>query len=272
MQQAEAEKTTPEHIVGPGVAAGGETEVQYFRELAEAPTDDNGVPPPPFMVRFKTSKGDFVAGFHKHWAPKGYERVYQLIKDRVFDEARFFRVVPGFVVQFGIPAKPSIGAEYRGAQIKDDLVNQSNTRGTISCAAAGPNTRTMQLFINYQDNSRLDGMGFSPVGKVYYGMEVVDALNAKYGEEPGQYQSEITARGNEFLDERFPGLDYIKEAVFVEMSTAEDPEAKPLVYNASVARALLGLPAPPETVDDAESPPESSGESPAEGSSAARGS
>jgi len=223
------------------------TQVVYLKQLAEAPKESDGAPPSIFTVLFKTSKGDFVASFAKRWAPRGHERIYQLVRDKVYDGAKFFRVVPGFVVQFGIPADPSIGVDYREAPLKDDPVIESNKRGTISFAAAGPNTRTIQVFINYRDNSRLDGMGFAPVGKVEYGMEVVDALNAQYGEQPARFQRDIMERGNAFLDERFPGLDYIREAVFVQPSTPRDPEAKPFVFRSSAVLSSVS-----QTEKDAE--------------------
>lgn len=253
-------ETVKAGVFGDAVASAdsqdADKEILYFRERTEPPTDAKGNPPDVFMVRFKTSKGDFVASFTKRWAPHGHERMYQLVRDKVFNGAKFFRVVPNFVVQFGIPAKPDIGADYREAPIKDDPVIESNTRGTISFAAAGPNTRTMQIFINYGNNSRLDGMGFSPIGKVNYGMEVVDALNSQYGEQPARYQREIMMQGNEFLDERFPGLDYIKEAVFVDLSTPKDPEAKPLVFKSSVALEVL-TPKEKEAKEQAEKDAES---------------
>lgn len=164
--------------------------------------------PDVFKVKFECSNGDFVVEIHKEWAPLGVERFYQICKEGVYNDARFFRVIPGFMVQWGIPGDPNLAAQWREAVIKDDPVIQTNSPGMISFATGGPNTRTTQVFINYGDNARLDGMGFAPFGKVVEGMDVVKAINAKHREDPNQ--GLIQRKGNEYLKASFPDLDYIK--------------------------------------------------------------
>jgi peptidyl-prolyl cis-trans isomerase A (cyclophilin A) len=161
-----------------------------------------------FKVRFDTSKGPFVVEVHRDWAPNGADRFYELVTSGFYDEGRFFRVVPGFMVQWGISRDPKIAAEWRDKNIQDDPVTQSNVRGYISFATRGPNTRTTQLFINFADNARLDGMGFAPFGKVIEGIEVVDQIYSGYGESP--QQGMIESQGNAYLKAQFPQLDYIK--------------------------------------------------------------
>lgn len=173
----------------------------------------NETAPENFKVRFKTTKGDFLVEVKREWAPKGADRFYNLVKNGFYNEAAFFRVIKGFVAQFGINKDPNISAKWREAVIDDDPVKLSNLRGTISFATAGPNTRTTQLFINFKDNQRLDSMGFSPFAKVTEGMDTVDNLYSDYGEgEPygnGPSQSKIQTEGNEYLKSNFPKLDYI---------------------------------------------------------------
>src|ERR1041385_4293522 len=142
--------------------------------------------PASYKVRFDTSKGPFVIQVTRAWAPNGADRFYNLVKNGFFDNVRFFRVISGFMVQFGISGDPNVMARLRGAPIKDDPVTQSNKRGMITFATAGPNTRTTQVFINFNDNANLDGMGFAPFGRVVSGMNVVDSINAEYGEEIGR--------------------------------------------------------------------------------------
>ena len=169
--------------------------------------------PDSFKVRFDTTKGAFTIDVTRSLAPNGVDRFYNLVHSGYFQEIEFFRVVPGFMVQFGIHGDPKVAAAWQPARISDDPVKASNVRGTISFATAGPNTRTTQMFINYADNSRLDGMGFSPFGKVTAGMEVVDKINSESGETPNQGQ--IQAQGNAYLKKDFPNLDYIKSATIL---------------------------------------------------------
>ena len=133
-------------------------------------------------MKFDTSKGAFVVQVTRAWAPQGADRFYNLVKSGFYDNVRFFRVISGFMVQFGISGDPAVMAGWRNAPINDDKVVQSNKRGFITFAMAGPNTRTSQVFINFADNARLDGSGFAPFGQVVSGMEVVDKLNPEYGE------------------------------------------------------------------------------------------
>jgi peptidyl-prolyl cis-trans isomerase A (cyclophilin A) len=172
--------------------------------------------PPVYKARFDTSKGAFVIEVHRDWAPSGADRFYNLVKNGFYDDTRFFRVVSGFMVQFGINGDPNIAAQWRGATIKDDPVKQSNKRGYITFATAGPNSRTSQVFINFADNSGLDGQGFSPFGQVISGMTVVDALFSGYGEGApsgrGPDQGRIQREGNTYLKKDFPNLDYVKKA------------------------------------------------------------
>jgi len=175
--------------------------------------------PPAYKVKFDTSKGAFVIEVHRDWAPLGADRFYNLVKNGFFDNARFFRVISGFMVQFGINADPAVSAVWRNARIADDPVKVSNKRGMITFATAGPNTRTTQLFINYGDNARLDGQGFAPFGQVVSGMNVVDALYPGYGEGApagmGPEQGRVQTEGNAYLTREFPRLDYIKTTTIV---------------------------------------------------------
>ena len=172
--------------------------------------------PATYKVRFDTSKGTFVVEVHRDWAPSGADRFYNLVKSGFFDDTRFFRVISGFMVQFGINGDPRIAAPWRSATIKDDPVKQSNKRGTITFATAGPDSRTSQVFINFADNSPLDRQGFSPFGQVTSGMSVVDALYSGYGEGApsgrGPEQGRIQREGNAYLKKDFPNLDYVKKA------------------------------------------------------------
>ena len=172
-----------------------------------------------FKARFETTKGPFVVEVHRAWAPQGADRFYNLVKNGFYDDVHFFRVISGFMAQFGISGKPELNRVWQKAPIPDDPVTQSNTRGMVTFAMRGPNTRTTQLFINYADNSSLDGQDFPPFGKVIEGMEVVDALYSAYGEGApnggGPMQNRIQAEGNKYLDAEFPKLDAIKTARIV---------------------------------------------------------
>jgi peptidyl-prolyl cis-trans isomerase A (cyclophilin A) len=183
--------------------------------------------PENFKVKFTTTKGDFVVDVHRDWSPIGADRFYNLVKNRFFTNAAFFRIVPNFIVQFGMPADPKVGAVWQNATIKDDPVRpaNSNKMGTLVFATAGPSTRTTQLFINLRDNgSSLDAQGFTAFGSVVEGMDVVTKLYAGYGERPEQ--GRITAEGKAYLDKNFPNLDVIKSAVVMPAEGAPAPAAK----------------------------------------------
>ena len=183
--------------------------------------------PEVFNVAFDTTAGPFLVQVNRSWAPNGADRFYNLVKHGYYDNNRFFRVVPGFVVQFGINGDPKTQSFWEDANIKSDPVTQSNRRGTLVFAMAGhPDTRTTQLFINYRDNTRLDQMGFAPFGQVVSGMEAVDKINAMYGEEPDQ--GLINSQGNAYLNKEFPKLDYIRKATLQKpAATAKPATAKP---------------------------------------------
>jgi peptidyl-prolyl cis-trans isomerase A (cyclophilin A) len=172
--------------------------------------------PATYKTKFDTSKGVFVVEVRRDWAPNGADRFYNLVKNGFFDNTRFFRVVPNFMVQFGINGDPKVSAPWRGARIQDDKVTQSNKRGHITFATSGPNSRTTQVFINFKDNNFLDGQGFAPFGQVVTGMNVVDALYSGYGEGApsgkGPDQGRIQMEGNDYLTKSFPQLDYVKKA------------------------------------------------------------
>ena len=172
--------------------------------------------PEAFKVKFRTSKGEFTIESQREWSPLGADRFYNMVKIGYFTDIAFFRVISGFMAQFGIHGDPAISAHWSNAQIQDDPVIKSNKKGYISFAMAGPNTRTTQLFINFGNNANLDSMGFSPFGKVIEGMDVVDSIYSGYGEGApsgrGPGQGLIQSRGNEYLKKDFPQLDYIIEA------------------------------------------------------------
>ncbi|MGQ9916929.1 MAG: peptidylprolyl isomerase [Bryobacteraceae bacterium] len=163
-----------------------------------------------FRVKFETSKGDFVALVQPEWAPLGAAQFRSLVEVGFYDGAKFFRVVPNFVVQFGLAADPEVTARLGLKPIPDDPVKESNRRGRLTFATTGPNTRTTQLFINLADNTFLDSQGFAPFAEVIEGMEVVDQIYPGHGEQP--HQGQIRLHGNRYLDASFPLLDGILKA------------------------------------------------------------
>jgi len=175
--------------------------------------------PETFKASFDTTKGKFTIEVTRSLAPNGADRFYNLVKSGYFTDIAFFRVIPGFMCQFGINGDPAVSAKWREASIQDDPVKSSNARGTITFATAGPNTRTTQLFINFGNNAGLDGQGFSPFGKVTDGMDVVDKINSESGERPNQ--GRIQMEGNAYLKKDFPNLDYIKSATIVPADAAK---------------------------------------------------
>lgn len=174
--------------------------------------------PDSFRVAIETNRGPVTMMAYRDWAPRGVDRFYFLVSHGYYDGVRFFRVLPHFVAQFGIHGDPEVSSAWRGRVIADDTVRQSNRRGTVSFASAGPNTRTVQLFINLADNTRLDtlGVGFPPIGRVISGMDIADSLYSGYGEGAprgkGPSQDSIGVGGNEYLERAFPQLDYIVTA------------------------------------------------------------
>jgi peptidyl-prolyl cis-trans isomerase A (cyclophilin A) len=203
--------------IAPGLAADPQAAKPNMEKLMN-PAQMTEKAPEKFQAKFETSKGEFVVDVTRAWSPNGADRFYNLVKNGNFDNCRFFRVVKNFMVQFGINGDPKISAAWRAANILDDKPTgenkKSNSRGYISFATAGPNTRTTQVFINYKDNAFLDSQGFTPFGVVSKeGMKVVDAITGEYGESPDQTQ--IQMKGNAYLQASFPNLDYIKTATIV---------------------------------------------------------
>jgi peptidyl-prolyl cis-trans isomerase A (cyclophilin A) len=186
---------------------------------ATSPLLDPGSPlmnrtaPDSFKVLFETTAGDFMVEVERSWAPLGADRFYNLVRHGYYDGVRFFRVVPGFVVQFGLHGDPQVTNAWRDARIPDDSVSASNRRGTITFAMGGPDTRTVQVFINLADNTRLDAQGFAPFGVVTGGMDAVDRLHAGYGEGAprgrGPDQAQIREEGEAYLAREFPELDRV---------------------------------------------------------------
>ncbi|HWC73336.1 MAG TPA: peptidylprolyl isomerase [Gemmatimonadales bacterium] len=172
--------------------------------------------PDSFRARFTTTKGDFVIEVHRAWAPRGADRFYNLVRSGYYDGVRFFRVIPGFMAQFGIHGDTAVTAAWRERRIPDDPVRRTNVRGMVTFATAGPGTRTTQVFINYGNNDRLDGMGFAPFGQVTEGMNVVDALYGGYGDGApaghGPDQNRMHIEGEKYLARQFPKLDKVTKA------------------------------------------------------------
>jgi peptidyl-prolyl cis-trans isomerase A (cyclophilin A) len=203
-------------ILAPALLLSVFTPPAFSQASLANPTTLREQAPATYKARFDTSKGVFVLEVQRDWAPNGADRFYNLVKNGFYDNVRFFRVVSGFMVQFGINGDPKLSAQWREARIQDDPVKQSNKRGYITYAMAGPNTRTSQVFINFADNAGLDSQGFSPFGRVVSGMNVIDALNAEYGEGAprgrGPDQGRIQTEGNAYLTKDFGRLDFVKKA------------------------------------------------------------
>ena len=180
------------------------------------PSKFNEKAPDGFKVKFTTTKGDVIIQISRDLSPNGADRFYNLVKGGFFTDIAFFRVIPGFMGQFGIHGDPAVAAAWKVAKIEDDKVKGSNIRGAITFAMAGPNTRTTQFFINLANNPNLDSSGFSPFGKVIEGMDVINKINGEYGEGApngsGPEQGRVQAEGNAYLQKDFPRLDYIKSA------------------------------------------------------------
>jgi peptidyl-prolyl cis-trans isomerase A (cyclophilin A) len=206
----------------PAASAGTRTTHMSFDPALLHPATLKAQAPETFDVIFSTTAGDFTVAVNRSWAPIGVDRFYNLVKHHFFDGEPFFRVVPGFIVQFGLSAYPQVNAAWQSANIKDDPVKQSNKAGTLTFATAGPNTRTTQLFINFGNNGGLDGQGFAAFGTVTSGMEVVQKIYSGYGEAPDQ--GEITNKGKTYFEAKFPKLDTIKSAT---IGTSATPSGAP---------------------------------------------
>jgi peptidyl-prolyl cis-trans isomerase A (cyclophilin A) len=175
----------------------------------------NETAPDKFQAKFDTSKGEFIIEVTRAWAPKGADRFYNLVKSGFYNDCRFYRVVPNFMVQFGINGDPKVSQAWRTSVIKDDPNKKSNSRGFITFATSGQDSRTTQVFINFKDNAFLDGQGFAPFGKVIKGMDIVDSFYSEYGETTTQKQPQIQMQGNAYLNKEFSKLDFIKTATIV---------------------------------------------------------
>ena len=215
-QEAAPAQQAQAATVQPQAAATQTQEKKNYMETLKNPAQANEKAPETFKVKFNTTKGDFTLEITRAWSPLGADRFYNLVKAGFFSDVAFFRVIEGFMVQFGIHGDPEVAAAWRGARIKDDKVMESNKKGYISYAMAGPDTRTTQFFINYGNNTNLDSMGFSPFGKVISGMDVVSSIYSGYGEGApsgmGPDQGRVQMQGNAYLKKDFPKLDYVKSA------------------------------------------------------------
>lgn len=188
--------------------------------LAPTPQDLAWVAPDSFVVAFETSRGNLLVSAHRDWSPLGVDRLHFLISHGYYDGARFFRVVPGFVVQWGIAGDTAVSSVWGERRLPDEPVQQSNTRGRVAFARSGPNTRSVQLYINTGQNPRLDTtgtFGFPPIAEVRSGIELVDSMFADYSCRRGSQgtcpsQDSIQAKGNAYLERVYPKLDYIKRA------------------------------------------------------------
>lgn len=201
-------------------AGAAKAEAEAPKAALLAPADATEQAPDQFRVKLETTRGPVVLEITRAWAPNGADRFYNLVKIGFFEDIAFFRVIPNFMVQFGIHGTPEVARAWQKATIQDDPVVQSNERGFITYAKTGrPHSRATQFFINFKHNKNLDRMGFSPFGKVVEGMDVVDAIY-KVGEGaprgPGPHQGKIQTQGNAYLKESYPKLDYIQRAVLLE--------------------------------------------------------
>jgi peptidyl-prolyl cis-trans isomerase A (cyclophilin A) len=220
-----AQTPTPAPAKKPAAAAKAPAaETAAFDPALLQPATLKAKAPAEYEVKFVTTAGDFTIKVTRAWAPNGADRFYNLVSHHFYDGAAFFRVLPGFMAQFGISAHPEVSKVWETAVIKDDPIVQSNHRGFVSFATAGPNTRTTQAFINYGNNEALDKSGFSAFAVVSDGMEVVDKLYNGYGEGApdghGPDQGLITSRGRAYLEKSFPKLDSIRSAALVPAAAA----------------------------------------------------
>jgi peptidyl-prolyl cis-trans isomerase A (cyclophilin A) len=219
-KQAQKKPTSATAAVDTKEGAGEDEQPAVKNAALLDPSKATETAPDTYKVKFTTTKGDFVVEVHRDWAPQGADRFYNLVKAGFYDDIAFFRAIKGFMVQFGIHGNPEVSKAWKNAKIPDDEVKESNKRGYMTFATAGPNTRTTQVFINFGNNAQLDGMGFAPFGEVVEGMDVVDNLHTGYGEGAprgmGPNQGQMERRGNEYLKSSYPKLDYVKTATIVE--------------------------------------------------------
>ncbi|MEP7117369.1 MAG: peptidylprolyl isomerase [Acidobacteriota bacterium] len=205
-------------LVALGAAAVGlQAEQAAVRKSLMNPAAFKETAPDVYNVKFDTSIGEFVIKVTRAWAPNGADRFFNLVKNGFYDDARFFRAVPNFMVQFGLNANPNVSKIWQSARIPPDKVTQSNKKGFITFAmGATPDTRTTQVFINFRSNSNLDSLGFAPFGEVVSGIEVVDKIYTGYGEAApkgsGPPQARVAGEGNAYLTKSFPKMDFIKKA------------------------------------------------------------
>ena len=196
------------------LAACGPSEEPKTATETKKPNPDAPAPDV-FQVNLDTSKGPVIIEVHKDWAPLGVQHFYELVNRGYYDGNRFFRVTHAYV-QFGVNGDPKVSSMWSTANLRDDPVKQSNTKGTVSYAKLGQNSRATQLFINMRDNKDLDKDGFAPIGKVVEGMDAVEAFYSAYGDMPPRGQgpdpTKIETQGNAYLESRFPRLDFVKKA------------------------------------------------------------
>ncbi len=215
-------KTSTTNQVSPKPTAGAKLNVVPPKTQIVLPAQATQKAPAKFAVRLETTKGNIDIDFDREWAPVGADRFYNLVQLGYYSDVAFFRVIPGFMAQVGLSGMPKANSAWRTARITDDPVKQSNTRGMVTFATSGPNSRTTQFFINFKNNARLDGMGFAPVGKVRdASLAVLDGLHSGYGEGAprgrGPNQGRIQREGNTYLRADFPSLDYIKKASILKL-------------------------------------------------------
>jgi len=232
--------TKPKAATAPKTAAAAKPAASAYDRTLLKPALLKDKAPDTYQVKFETTRGEFTITVTRAWSPLGADRFYNLVKHHYFDNARFFRVLPNFVVQFGLSANPTVNAAWEKATIKDDPRSQSNKRATLVFATAGANTRTTQLFINLKDNgSSLDGQGFTPFGQVDGdGMKVVEMLYDQYGETAGMDQENITKGGEKYIATHWPKLDTIKSATLIgaAATTPAKPASKPAATTKPAAK------------------------------------
>lgn len=208
--------------VAPAAGAAGKAAAASYDRTLLRPAMLKEKAPETFQVKFETTRGDFTMNVTRAWAPIGVDRFYNLVKHHFYDNIVVFRVVPGFVVQFGISSYPAVNAAWRNSDIQDDPVTQSNKRGFVTYAKTSqPNSRSTQIFISFKDNSFLDSQGFAPFAVIDpEGMKVVEMLYDQYGDQPTNEQDQISKLGKAYLDSKYPKLDVIRHATIVGAATA----------------------------------------------------